>query len=24
MKIELWHDGTQKTVTAKLGTKPNP
>jgi S1-C subfamily serine protease len=24
MKIELWHDGSQKTVTAKLGTKPNP
>jgi S1-C subfamily serine protease len=24
MKIELWHDGSQKTVTAELGTRPNP
>ena len=24
MKIELWHGDKQKTVTAKLGTKPNP
>ncbi|HEU5362540.1 MAG TPA: trypsin-like peptidase domain-containing protein [Gaiellaceae bacterium] len=24
MKIELWHDGSQKTVTAKLGTRQNP
>jgi S1-C subfamily serine protease len=24
MKIELWHDGSRKTVTAKLGTRPNP
>jgi S1-C subfamily serine protease len=24
MKIELWRDGSQRTVTAKLGTRPNP
>jgi S1-C subfamily serine protease len=24
MRIDLWHNGKQKTVTAKLGTKPNP
>jgi S1-C subfamily serine protease len=24
MKIELWHNGSQKTVTAKLGTRQNP
>ena len=24
MKIELWHDGSKRTVTATLGSRPNP